>query len=49
MKEKFKLNKQGYEAYQKEIERKEKELADLRIYKGTDAIFQGDNWHDNPT
>lgn len=49
MEEKIKLNKQGYEEYQKEIERKEKELANLRIYKGTDAIFQGDNWHDNPT
>lgn len=49
MEERIKLNKQGYEEYQKEIERKEKELADLRIYKGTDAIFQGDNWHDNPT
>lgn len=46
---KIKLNKQGYEDYLKEIEKKEKELADLRIYKGSDAIFQGDNWHDNPT
>ena len=49
MEEKIKLNKNGYEDYLREIERKEKELADLRIYKGKDAIFQGDNWHDNPT
>lgn len=49
MEEKIKLNKQGYEEYLKEIEKKEKQLADLRMYKGTDAIFQGDNWHDNPT
>lgn len=49
MEEKIKLNKQGYEDYLKEIEKKEKQLADLRMYKGTDAIFQGDNWHDNPT
>jgi len=49
MEKKIKLNKQGYEDYLKEIERKEKKLAKLRIYKGTDAIFQGDNWHDNPT
>lgn len=49
MKEKIKLNKQGYEDYIKAIEEKEKQLAELRMYKGTDAIFQGDNWHDNPT
>lgn len=48
MEEKIKLNKQGYEDYLKAIAEKEKELADLRMYKGTDAIFQGDNWHDNP-
>lgn len=49
MEEKIKLNKQGYEDYLKGIAEKEKQLADLRMYKGTDAIFQGDNWHDNPT
>lgn len=48
MEEKIKLNKQGYEDYLKAIAEKEKQLADLRMYKGTDAIFQGDNWHDNP-
>lgn len=49
MEEKIKLSKQGYEDYLKAIAEKEKQLADLRMYKGTDAIFQGDNWHDNPT
>ena len=49
MGEKIKLNKQGYLDYMREIEKKEKELDDLRMYKGTDAIYQGDNWHDNPT
>lgn len=49
MEKKIRLNKQGLEDYLKEIAKKEKELADLRIYKGRDAIFQGDNWHDNPT
>lgn len=49
MEEKIKLNKQGYEEYLKEIEKKEKQLADVRMYKGKEAIFQGDNWHDNPT
>lgn len=49
MQEKMKLNKQGYEEYLKAIEEKEKQLADIRLYKGTDAIYQGDNWHDNPT
>lgn len=48
MEEKLKLNKQGYEDFLNEIKRKEKELADLRVYKGRDAIYQGDNWHDNP-
>lgn len=49
MEEKIKLNQNGYEDYLREIEKKEKELADLRMYKGKDAIYQGDNWHDNPT
>jgi transcription elongation factor, greA/greB, C-term len=49
MQEKIKLNKQGYYEYLKAIEEKEKELAFVRMYKGTDAIYQGDNWHDNPT
>lgn len=49
MEGKIKLNKQGYEEYLQAIAKKEKELADLRMYKGSDAIYQGDNWHDNPT
>ena len=49
MKERIKLNKQGYEDYLKVLEEKERQLAELRMYKGKDAIFQGDNWHDNPT
>lgn len=49
MEEKIRLSKSGYDNYLIQIKEKEKELVDLRIYKGTDAIFQGDNWHDNPT
>lgn len=49
MEEKIRLSQSGYDNYLKQIKEKEKELVDLRIYKGTDAIFQGDNWHDNPT
>lgn len=49
MNEKIRLNKSGYEDYMKELEKKEQELARVRMYKGTDAIYQGDNWHDNPT
>lgn len=49
MEKRIKLNKQGYEEYLEAIAKKEKELLDLRIYKGKDAIYQGDNWHDNPT
>lgn len=47
--EKLKLNKKGYEDYLKELAKKEEELSAVRLYKGTDAIYQGDNWHDNPT
>lgn len=49
MKEKLRLDKEGYEKFLLEIERVEKELSGIRKYKGEDAIFQGDNWHDNPT
>lgn len=49
MEKKLKLNKQGYEEYLQAISKKKKQLADLRMYKGNDAIYQGDNWHDNPT
>ncbi len=46
---KLRLNSDGVNAYNREIENKEEELKKLRLYKGTDAIYQGDNWHDNPT
>lgn len=49
MKEKLRLDQAGYEKFLLEIEKVEKELNDIRKYKGEDAIFQGDNWHDNPT
>ncbi len=48
MEERLRLNKEGYKQYQAEIEKKEAKLAKVRMYKGTDAIYQGDNWHDNP-
>lgn len=44
----LKLDQNGYEEFLQDIERLEKELKDLRYYKGTDAIYQGDLWHDNP-
>lgn len=49
MEDRIRLSESGYDNYLKQIKEKEKELIDLRIYKGTDAIYQGDNWHDNPT
>ena len=49
MKDKLRLDQEGYEQFLLEIEKIEKELGDIRKYKGEDAIFQGDNWHDNPT
>ena len=30
------------------IKQVEKDLAEVRMYKGKVAIYQGDNWHDNP-
>ena len=48
-KEKILMDKIGYNKYLKRIEKLEEELDDIRMYKGKDAIFQGDNWHDNPT
>ncbi|MDD4795860.1 MAG: GreA/GreB family elongation factor [Bacilli bacterium] len=49
MKEKLRMDLKGYQEYLAEIIKLEKQLNDLRKYKGTDAIYQGDNWHDNPT
>lgn len=37
-----------YDNFEKMIRDVERELADLRLYKGKVAIHQGDNWHDNP-
>lgn len=37
-----------YDNYLKSLEELEKELAEVRKYKGDVAIYQGDNWHDNP-
>ena len=47
--EELKLDQESYENYLKEIELVEKKLNEVRKYKGEVAIFQGDNWHDNPT
>lgn len=44
----LKMDSEGFKNYQKKIEQLEKELADVRKYKGEVAIFQGDTWHDNP-
>ncbi len=44
----LKLDKKGLEQLKKELMQKQEELANTRIYKGTKAIYQGDNWHDNP-
>lgn len=49
MKEKIKMDQKGYQDYLEEISKVEAELNNVRMYKGTDAIYQGDNWHDNPT
>lgn len=45
---KIKMDQEGFEQYLKQIEKLEEELSQTRLYKGKTAIFQGDNWHDNP-
>ena len=45
----LRLNQKGYNDYLEAIKKKEEELRKIQLYKGTDAIYQGDNWHDNPT
>lgn len=43
------LDENGYSEYLNKIKEVEIELEDLRKYKGKEAIYQGDMWHDNPT
>ncbi len=43
------MDEKGLELFKQDIIKLEKKLDDIRLYKGKDAIFQGDNWHDNPT
>lgn len=43
-----KVHQYEYDNYLKSIESLEEELAEVRKYKGNVAIYQGDNWHDNP-
>ena len=43
------LDQLGYERLQEEIRKAEENLRNIQRYKGEVAIYQGDNWHDNPT
>ena len=43
-----KVHQYEYDNLLKSIEKLEEELAEIRKYKGEVAIYQGDNWHDNP-
>lgn len=43
-----KVHQYEYDNYLKSIEKLEEDLAKVRKYKGEVAIYQGDNWHDNP-
>ena len=45
---KLRLDKESLEKYQQQMKKIETELAEVRRYKGETAIYQGDNWHDNP-
>ena len=46
--EKIRMDKEGLEKFKLEIKSVEDELSEIRMYKGKTAIYQGDNWHDNP-
>ena len=48
MEEILKLDQEGYDKFLAEISKLENDLKEIRYYKGTDAIYQGDLWHDNP-
>ena len=37
-----------YDNHLNQIKKLEEELSEIRKYKGEVAIYQGDNWHDNP-
>lgn len=43
----LKLTQKGYEEFLSDIAKKEKELRQLGIYKGKEAVEHGDVWHDN--
>ena len=43
-----KVHQYEYDNLLKSIEKLEEDLAEVRRYKGEVAIYQGDNWHDNP-
>lgn len=43
-----KIHQYQYDNLLKHIKDLEDELAKIRLYKGDVAIYQGDNWHDNP-
>lgn len=46
--EKFKVDEKGLERLKEEEKEILNKLNDIRMYKGKEAIYQGDNWHDNP-
>jgi len=43
------MTQKGYEDLSRKLAQLEKELEQLRLYKGKEAIEAGDHWHDNPT
>ena len=43
------MTREGYEQLMSRLAELEEKLAQLRLYKGTEAIEAGDHWHDNPT
>lgn len=42
------MTRVGLERLKNQLSQAEQELGEVQLYKGTDAIHQGDHWHDNP-
>jgi transcription elongation factor GreA len=44
-----KMTQADLDRFKEQLEALREQLKELRVYKGSDAIHQGDTWHDNPT
>jgi transcription elongation factor GreA len=43
------MTSEGLDRLKEQLAQLEQKLSELRLHKGTEAIYAGDMWHDNPT